>query len=170
MITLLTSYYNEENTMRHKKLRRCLEKSLYCNFIDRVVVFAELGLKPSADNRKMIIESIGHRPTYNDFFAFTRKSDLSASDVTVISNSDIFFDGSLLALGRSLKTDQCAALSRWDITPSAGPVLFDRNDSQDVWVFRGPLKKIQEDFSVVVPRCDKLMFSNAENNNAYHIN
>jgi hypothetical protein len=42
---------------------------------------------------------------------------------------------------RSLVTSgSCLALSRWDVGASGSARLFERGDSQDVWVFQGPVR------------------------------
>ena len=94
------------------------------------------------------------RPTYGDFFHWANESQTSCSDISVIANSDIYFDDDLLVLAQALKPGQCAALSRWNVSSTGETVLYDRNDSQDVWVFSGPLRKILGNFPVGVPRCD----------------
>ena len=52
------------------------------------------------------------------------------------------------------------ALSRWDTADTIKPKLYNRNDSQDVWVFKGPVKpELKANFPLGVPRCDnKLHF------------
>jgi len=52
------------------------------------------------------------------------------------------------------------ALSRWDAADTIKPKLYNHNDSQDVWVFKGPVKQqLKADFPLGVPRCDnRLMY------------
>jgi hypothetical protein len=74
---------------------------------------------------------IAQRPLYDDFFLWI--NDLANPvDVSIIANTDIWFDGSIGVAARALRPDECFALARWD-----GEQLLDRNDSQDCWMFRG---------------------------------
>ena len=97
------------------------------------------------------------RPTYQDYFQWANECVSGNDEVSVIANSDIYFDKTLLTLARCLRPNQCAALSRWDVQPDGTSRLFDRNDSQDVWVFRGKIRPIVADFCMGIPRCDNRM-------------
>jgi hypothetical protein len=47
------------------------------------------------------------------------------------------------------------ALSRWDIKPNGDIRLFDREDSQDCWIFKTPIKfKDPPNFYLGKPGCD----------------
>jgi hypothetical protein len=52
------------------------------------------------------------------------------------------------------------ALSRWATADTIKPKLYNHNASQDVWVFKGPVKpELKANFPLGVPRCDnKLLF------------
>ena len=153
MVILFTSIYKEINPVRYEEVLKTLNLNLESKAINRICLFLERTTCP-VENEKIIKKHIGGRPTYKDFLDWCKIVSGGEDDIVVIANSDIFLDKNILALCQSLRPNQCAALSRWDIAPSGTPVLFDRNDSQDVWVFRGPLKKILGEFPVGVPRCD----------------
>jgi hypothetical protein len=76
-------------------------------------------------------------------------------DITVIANSDIIIPlGSLTMIESSLGNNQVYCLSRWDIS-AEGIKLFDHADSQDSWVFRGPVRLgVSADYCFGMPGCD----------------
>ncbi len=155
MIRLLSSFYDEANAGRHAEITKCLRRNTYDKSIDEVYLFLENVDSLPFDHDAVLTKKISQRPTYSDFFHWVDDiSPVAAVDLTIIANSDIYFDQSIRSLCHALKPHQCAAITRWDITASGAPALFDRNDSQDVWVFRGPLKEVRGDFGVGVPRCD----------------
>ena len=85
------------------------------------------------------------RPTFAEMFAAANWST-AADDVNVIANSDVSFDETLRLAADHLHAGECWALSRDDLH---------RSDSQDAWVFRGPISIPQEcDFPPGVPGCD----------------
>jgi hypothetical protein len=70
------------------------------------------------------------------------------SDISIIANSDIYFES--LDHFEMIKENEVYALSRWD-----GNILYDHDDSQDAWVFRGQIKPIEDSyFSLGIPGCD----------------
>ena len=152
MIRLFTTSYREPNAGRTAEYLQCLWKNLQHPLIDEVCVLDEnCGWLPTHD--RIRTRSIKSRPTYADFFQWVNQ--LSAPhDVSIIANSDIYFDETLSLLTRGLRPNTCAALSRWDVLPNGTGQLFDRNDSQDVWAFLGPVKDLISDFFLGVPRCD----------------
>ena len=154
MIAIYTSIYNEKNEQRKAEIIECLRKNTKSSFIDEIYLFVEGEAFLDVSSKKIRQQRIGWRPKYNDYFDLAANHQVTHSDLVLIANSDIYFDENINSLCHALKPNQCAALSRWNIKPSSAPVLLDRNDSQDVWAFRGPLKKIQGDFPVGVPRCD----------------
>jgi hypothetical protein len=109
---------------------------------------------PNVLHPKLDLEKVGQRPSYSDFLGWANRPGLQADDVTILANSDIYFDESISALGIALRPGQCAALARWNVQSGSEPILNDRNDSQDAWVFKGPIREIRGDYCVGVPRCD----------------
>lgn len=154
MIRLFTSYYRERSSSRDSELLECLGRNLRSDVIGEICLLLEGVDAPPIEHRKLSVRRHTTRPTYADFFRWAKQLALSPTDVAVIGNSDIYFDRSLIPLARSLQPEQCAALTRWNQTSSGQWALFDRNDSQDAWVFKGALRQISGDFPVGVPRCD----------------
>ena len=154
MVCLFTSYYRDRHDRRQAELLACLQRNLNLDSIDLVCVLLEGIESPFPNHSKLKTRRISHRPQYNDFFDWANGLVESPLDISIIVNSDIYFDITLLALANSLKPHQCAALSRWDVQADQSLRLFDRNDSQDAWVFRGKIRPMNADFCVGIPRCD----------------
>lgn len=153
MIRLYTTYYHEKNTNRRNEYLSCLRYNLDCEAIDRVVVVNENGDLPSLKTEKLTVIQTNDRPTYSDLFELINQNTIE-SDISIIANTDIYFGQSISVLNHLAFNDRCFALSRWDVGPKGKAVLFDRNDSQDVWIFKGRIKNINGDFHSGVPRCD----------------
>jgi hypothetical protein len=148
VIRLFTSWYREPREPRRAEYLACLQMNLDCAEIDAIHILIESGEDSLPEEKKIKRRSTFGRPHYSDF---TRWIDeiVSPGDISIIANSDIAFDRSIAFAGMKLRADECYALARWD-----GGRLFDRNDSQDAWIFRGKMRPMHNDFSVGVPRCD----------------
>jgi hypothetical protein len=157
MICLFTSLYPEKSETRRKELSTCLERNLANPRIDFVCLLLEGIESPYPDHAKLKVRSISHRPMYQDFFDWANELIDSPNDVTIVANSDIYMDVSVGAFESALQPEACAALARWDVQPDGSAQLFDRNDSQDVWVFKGKIRPVVADYLMGVPRCDNRM-------------
>ncbi len=154
MIRVFTSSYLEPSETRCYELLRCLKTNLNLTWIQAVHVFLEGNKSEHLSHPKAVWRSVKTRPTYQDFFTWANSQITTTDNVSIIANSDIYFDETIMPLAKSLKTNQCAALSRWDVRPDGSATLFDRNDSQDVWIFRGKIRPVVSDYLMGVPRCD----------------
>ena len=154
MIRLFSSFYHDTNDGRRVEIEQCLRNNLENPHIDSIHLFLDKVDKPPFKHEKIVLRKTTGRPTYNDFFLWAREYNLASADITIICNSDIYFDNSLHVLFNELVSNSCAAMSRWDITSTGNSLLVDHNDSQDTWVFRGQIMKINGDFHVGIPRCD----------------
>ncbi len=157
MIRIFTSLYPEADKARAAEIRECLQRNLELVAIDEVCLILEKDMASTHTSEKLHTNAVGHRPTYHDFFDWANTRIQSDEDITVVCNSDIYFDSSLQILRQSMRLGHCAALSRWDIDSDGARRLFDRNDSQDAWVFRGRIRSISSDYLMGVPRCDNHM-------------
>jgi hypothetical protein len=128
MIRLFINKYTDKNPARNKELEKC--------FVNNFELFGPFGLI-----------TYDSRLTFSDFFAMINLS-VEENDISIIANSDIYFE-SLKEL-KTIKGNEVYALSRWD-----GNTLYDREDSQDAWVFRGKIKPIPDcNFGLGIPGCD----------------
>jgi hypothetical protein len=152
-IRLFTTIYPEKDPQRQGEYQKCLQLNAECPSIDEICVLSEGGeeLLPESPNFK--IRKVQGRPTYGQYFQWISEI-VSGDDISIIANTDIYFDQQLeLFRHWKMPSNIAIALARWDVADGV-PQLFDRNDSQDAWFFRGPLKKVTADFPVGVPRCD----------------
>lgn len=153
MIRVFTTWYRESRSDRQSEYLTCLQQNLNCEVVDEVCVFDEQsGTLPTHPRLK--VRSVSQRPTYSQFFAWINET-AAADDWSVIANTDICFDRSLRMLEFcSPKSARVFALSRWDVHADQSCRLFDRGDSQDSWLFRGPVRNVQGDFPLGVYDCD----------------
>lgn len=157
MITLFTSYYPEPNPVRQKELAECLEKNVQNTEIDKICLLLEGDVVPPVESTKIQTRHTQDRPGYSDYLDWVKEEALDGNNLSIVANSDIYFDSSIGALFAALKPDQAVALSRWELSSNGKPALFDRNDSQDAWIFKGSPRAIVSDYLMGVPRCDNRM-------------
>lgn len=162
---LITSYYKDKVAERQQEIDDCLLFNIKNEEIDRIILIVSFkdekqlyNLTKSKKIKKIVTEK---RPTYNDFFALTQNYP---EDINAISNSDIIFNqpsvNQLKEYAWSKK--YCFALSRWDLVRDEnGEVLFtkavhfNRSDSNDCWLFKGAVPKIEgADFTLGIAGCD----------------
>ncbi len=151
MTTLYTTFYDEQNPVRKAELLRAVELNLKCSAIDRIVVLNESNHHWSDGHLESI--AVSRRPSYEDYFRIINERS-GPDDIHIIANTDIFFDERIGVLHHLNWADTCLALTRWNVREDASVALFERNDSQDVWVFKGPVKPVTGDFPIGVPFCD----------------
>lgn len=144
-INLFTNWYRSD---RDNENEECLKRNINNPLIDKIYLLCDDDKEFPAED-KIIGVRIDHRPTYNDFFNLVNSTD---PDISIISNSDIYFDETLSEVDK-LGKGICYALSRWDDID--GELRrFDRIDSQDVWMFKGKINPVAGDFPLGVLGCD----------------
>ena len=155
MAHLFTTAYPESNKGRRAELLDCLNRNLNNPHITHVFILTETqGALPLPEHRKLSLRRTDHRPTYDDFFAWINEA-AGPDDISLIANSDIYFDDSIAMLDSLVDSGRCLALSRWDVLPNRSPRLFERGDSQDVWAFRGQVRAgVRGGFPLGVYDCD----------------
>ena len=152
-IQLYTTYYNEKNELRKNGLLACVKNNAQNPFINSVTVLNE-GDDLSSLSEKIVNRSVTKRPTYNDFIQITKQNS-QEDTIHIIANTDIYFDRNIGVLWHLDLKNTCITLARWDTTESEKPILYNHNDSQDVWIFKGAIKSaLNADFPLGVPRCD----------------
>lgn len=84
------------------------------------------------------IVNIGGRPTFADIFR--RVNEVAElGDISIVANADICFDDTLSGVP-VIGSDDCWALSRWEDTDALLELRVS-DDSQDAWIFRGPIRQ-----------------------------
>ena len=135
MIRLFYNYYEDKNPLRKREIDYCLQKNLANKHMTTI-----------------ICESAA-KPTYQYFFDQINKVS-GPDDINIICNSDIFLDETI-ALAANIKDKQLYALSRWDWLGNDALVrFFDRPDSQDTWIFKGPVTNVFGGFTLGIRGCD----------------
>lgn len=153
MIRLFTTIYHEKNKLRKNELFEAIAKNIKVSAIGEIYLLNELEDIAELVHPKTKVIDIIHRPKYSDYFKIINEI-AQEGDISILANTDIYFDESIGALEYTLTRENCFALSRWD-TINSKQILFNRNDSQDTWIFRGKIKEnINGDFYLGVPRCD----------------
>ena len=150
MLNLYTSFYQDKDAKRQKELLYCLNKNIENPLIDNIFLIVEGDVKlPKSD--KLIIVN-GNRPTYRNFFDLVNDTVTSINDISIIANTDIYFNETLASL--DIHERQCIALSRWD-KKKDGLRLHNERFSQDSWIFKGKLRNVRFcDFYLGIPGCD----------------
>ena len=156
---LYTTFYDEYNSFRKLELLQCIEYNIANPAIREIVVFNEGSSLAQLGSKKIVEIKIDKRPTYQDFINYINTNS-SPDDIHIIANTDIYFDKNIEVLKHINLKDTCLALSRWDTADTIKPKLYNHNDSQDVWIFKGRIKpELKANFPLGVPRCDnRLMY------------
>jgi len=136
MIRLFFNYYEDSHPERKKEIDLCLQKNLANTHFNTIIVESQ------------------SRMTYGNFFERINKI-AENDDISIICNSDIFFDETI-KLVSNIQTNECFALARWEWTgETETPVFCNRVDSQDSWIFKGKIKdNIYCDFHLGIAGCD----------------
>jgi len=148
MLRLFTTFYLETDPLRRREYEECLRRNLACMAIDEICLLLEGDGVQLPESPKLRVSKIPVRPTYDDFIRWINEVAMP-DDISVVANTDIWFDGSIGVVTPRMGIRECYALARWD-----GERLNDRNDSQDCWVFRGKVEGVRGDFPLGVVRCD----------------
>ncbi len=145
MTNLYISLYPEKNHNRRKELQECLKLNL--RIFDRVFILMEgvFEFDYQFEMGSAIVLPVTERPTFKTFFGAIVNTSNTA-DTNVISNADIYFD----KFTHTPNDNQCFAVTRYE-----DGVLLNRNDSQDVWIFKGHVKGVKYcSFHLGTPGCD----------------
>lgn len=150
---LLTSCYRETAPARVSEYRECLQRNLDCAHISVVHLLREAGApSPVPEHSKLRCVMHRRRATFQDYFDYANRLPIGTR--VIVANADIFFDESLGELnGYSLK-ERFLCLSRWDLRPRGGSVLFENCWSQDAWIFQTPISIAKCDFPLGIVGCD----------------
>lgn len=161
---LFLSYFRDPDDRRHQEIVTALRNNVMNPHIDEIVMFRpRRGELPNIEHKKLRLVSESDlpppmhpskRPTFQQFMAVINFYNPAPQDISIIANNDIYFDGSIAHLF-GLPPDQAYCLCRWDVQADGHSRPFDRLESQDVWAFRGPVRKVQNiNFPMGFPGCD----------------
>lgn len=163
-LVLITNLYNEKNPQRITEYITCLEKNIEHTLIDHIHVIYDTNgpengqiLQFLQENEISITYNKG-RPTYG--FCFDLANELYPECIILLTNADIYFNITLEKLIDYDLTNKFLALTRWNVTQSGQLAIhkwgkIPATGSQDVWIFKTPLKKFKkEDIVMGLRHCD----------------
>ena len=177
---LLICWFNITDENRLNEINTCLEKNLSNVLIKKIILFYECD-----DLNK--IKEINHQKITIVPFISNRKRDVSFNFIVdyankhflnqfcIISNNDIYFDETLNETNKLNfeKNNYFVALTR----KNCGKYLNNKNKiwephsaSQDSWIFKTPIKKMNDDIKLGWIQCDNIIASNYSDLNYNVIN
>ncbi len=131
-INLITCEYVPADENRRHEIEFCLKRNRESGYFKNVI-------------------TVNHKPTFAELFEITRASP---DDINIISNTDIFFDNTINEV-KNITSREAWALTRWNYLGDNRAEFFNRHDSQDVWIFRGAVRKETDGkYGMGVAGCD----------------
>jgi hypothetical protein len=157
-IFLFTPYFSASTPERQAEIDACLQRNVESRYLERIFLLVDDGHRPTIKNQKMEIITVRNRPTYREWIELTK--NLGASCVSVLANSDIYFDDTLPRMRDVLRSPQAfVALTRHEFRANRLVAHPNPQWSQDVWAIHGSsevstalLRSL--DVPLGVPRCD----------------
>lgn len=142
-MNLYTTAYVEPDRTRRFELDQALNKNIESNLFDKIYVLIEGDKHPFVavkDGTNLVFRFQNHRQMFVELFSWVNENT-NSDTVSVVANSDIYFDDSLLLVETQEMVDTCFALSRWDVGTDGNSAHWVSIDSQDAWIFRGWIKQ-----------------------------
>lgn len=158
-IVLYTPYYRTSSAARQKEIDLCLRVNVDCPHVDRIVVLIDDDSEPPIDSSRIDVVRLKERPKYSDWVSLS--DSLPEGTISLLANSDIYFDGSLTHLSSAISDDNTfMALSRYDPDGQDWKIRSNPHWTQDTWGYRVSRSKMDQNFlrslsvPLGVPRCD----------------
>lgn len=168
-IILITQFYISTHESRQKEILKCLKLNLNNNLIDKIYllnerIYTEDEMKISSNSNKSKINQINikSRLKYSDVFEIIDRENIKG--YILLSNSDIFFDITLLNLYKSglHNTKKIYNQLRFEYTNkdlNKCLIFGPRGDSQDCWIFHSNYNIKDKNlkifnFNLGIPGCD----------------
>lgn len=158
VVVLFTPYFNTADEGRQQELDECMHRNISNAHIDKIILIIDDGTNPLFESDKIQIIRTSCRPTYSDWIQLTL--DLDFEGISILANSDIFFDESITLMSSAFNEDNVfMALSRWEFSSNHSHIHKNPHWSQDVWAVSVKNKELRNliertRFSIGVPRCD----------------
>ena len=139
-INLFVNYFQCGDKIRQRELDFCQEHHKNCGYFSSIINF-------------------DGRIRYDDFFEATQDYP---DDINILANSDIYFNDTIKNV-LNIRDRECYAITRSElkgekIVPFEEMNTYNREAkarfSQDVWVFKGAVKRVRANFHLGVPGCD----------------
>ncbi|WP_415918890.1 exostosin family protein [Tateyamaria sp. SN6-1] len=158
-ISLFLPFYTPKDASRADELLACLRRNLDCDVFDRIFLLQDDNSTIPFDDDRLRVLRLSQRPTYLDWVR--QSHDLCPNHISVLANSDIYFDADIARLQTLFdeRASSFVSLSRYDWidgTPQPHP---NPHWSQDTWAFLPSVPVSPEmaralDIPLGVPRCD----------------
>ena len=155
---MVVSYWKPGDPRRAAEIDECLRRNLANPDIDEVVLLVDPGVSaPFVDHKLCVLESSRPRPRVAELVARANDLITGPHDMTILANSDCYFDGleKLKVLGDTRQF--VFAMTRTDVEWNGEPVAgYDPwFTGQDAWVFTGRIRPLKwTDFSLGNMSCD----------------
>jgi len=172
-ITLITCYYDVGNAFRQNEIDFCIRKNIDNKLIEKIVMFIyqpNVSLPSTLNSDKIETVVIKDRFKFSDAFNYANSN--LVGDIVVVSNTDIFFDGTLCLLHRVKFDNLLISLTRKDYVKGnivEKRMVYGVNGSHpttpkychDSWIFKAPIKKFFSDIYLGVTNSEHYMTANA---------
>lgn len=143
---LITSYYKTKDSDRQKELDECLKKNAENKYITKIYLLNDKTYDLDFIENKNKIKQFSLIKDNKLFFkdAIEFINSYCFKDLVILSNSDIYFDDSLINVEEKNLDNKVYALLRYNVNPDESKDIFrhfdePRPDSQDSWIFKSPL-------------------------------
>lgn len=158
-ISLFLPFYTPKDHTRVAELLGCLKRNLDCGVFAQIYLLQDDDTPRPFDDPSLTVVKMTKRPTYLDWVQQTQA--LCPNHISVLANSDIWFNDSILLLRSIFSLDPHAfiALSRYDAISGNLKAHENPHWSQDTWAFYPgqeitPVMERQLDIQMGIPRCD----------------
>jgi hypothetical protein len=152
-IHLLIDYFKHPNSGRAEELDFCFLESINSKELDFIHVFAQSELPVDNTSDNITINRINNRLTYQYYIDYA-KNNIPVGDIVVLSNSDIFFDETILKVKEISLDNIILALTRFcphhgHWVDEKGIVIpyHNHHRSQDVWIWKNKLNQTKGDYN-----------------------
>lgn len=127
-VRLFYNYYEDKNPGKRQEIDTCLQKNMDNPLFDIIIVGAD------------------DDPTFDFMFqAINRLAD--DTDISIICNSDIFFDDSI-KLALNVQAGQVYALSPWRYVRQNYTIFSNSSSLQNAWIVRGRINNVNANFQM----------------------
>lgn len=173
MVNLYFNFYTGENKDRNFEIDFCFNKNFNSKVFDKIYLIISESDLCNFNLKSEIIEKIifNKRPTFKDYIDIINNT-CGDEDINVFMNSDCYICKETSHNILKIKKEEMWCLQKYNIIDNNLNFEFENIDcSQDVWVFKGKPKKIENiDFYFGIPGCDNRFSYECEKCGYYVLN
>ena len=149
---LIINYFVSPHLKRLSEYNNAVLTNINNKYISKLHIFTKDKKDIRFPSGKIKVIADNDRPTFKEMMNYANQ----LNGYVIIANLDIAFNDTLRFIPKFVNEETCIALTRYD--NKAGKwKLFDRNDSQDAWIFMIPIKKVNADFCLGQRGCDNVL-------------